>query len=211
MKDNKVGPGTWIPENQRDTRWWIFFKLFQCRIPNIKTMSLDYVKQFGMPTCGDPILDKETANELVIRMLSIAQMVDFFNQGVTILLVKYTDAKIIYEYISNHLQFWKLQLESGFHVRNAPIEDLVAMDKFAVTVYAHAKYQFTTDMVDSIIARRMSTTMRVTRDRILRKKPQVVTINEVTKEEETNQFPQRESMAEVFAQRMPTGNKIRWK
>jgi hypothetical protein len=200
----------WVPEHQRDTAYYICRSLFQCRVPYIHTVSVDYIKLFGMPASGDPAHDRAMASELTIRMLSIDKMAELYKNGVTVRLVKYTDAKVIYEHISNHLNAWKIHLENGLNIRHAPIDDLVLLDKFAVAVYAHAKYQFTTEMVDSILARRMSTTMRANRNTILRRKePQVTVINGVEVKEEVK-LPERTSMAATFAQ-YAQSSRPKWK
>lgn len=199
---------TWIPKEQRDTRWYIWHKLFACRVSNIQTMSLTYLQHFGMPSTGDTRLDQETANELVTRMLSINQMVEYFRAGVNVRVIKVTDTKEIYEHITNHLNAWKYKLENALNVRGAPLDDLVALDSFAVAVYKHARHQFDRQYVDSYLARKMSSTLRVTRDRILKPmEPQVVTINgDPNAQEQEKKYPEHESMADVFLGRQRAVN-----
>jgi len=203
----------WIPEDQRDTAWYLWHKLFMCRVSNIQSMSIEYIQSFGMPSSGIPELDNETANELVIRMLSVNQMIEFFKNGITVHVVNYKDTKEIYERISDHLNAWKQNLSTSFNIRNAPLEDLVLLDRFANVVYKHAVYQFTTDVVDSIIARRMSSTMRVSRENILAK-PKNTVINPADGTEKVieDKLPERTSMAEVFSQSSSTsGVATRWR
>lgn len=206
---------TWIPESERDSRYYIFRVLFKTRVSNIQTMSIDYLQHFGMPSVGDARLDAESTNELVTRMLPISEMAKLHKDGVNIRVVNYADTKLIYEHVTDHLNYWKANLENGFHTRGAPIEDLILLDKFAVSVYAHAKYQFTTEMVDSIVARRMSSTLRVSRENILKKKPQeILVINEETgtTEKQEEVFPERVSMAEIFSGRKALSNGApKWK
>lgn len=198
-----TGKGTWIPESQRDHRWYIWHKKFLCRIPNIHTMSIDYIKNFGMPTCGDNQFDRETANELKTMMLTINDMMDLFGKGVTIAVVNIRDTKEIYERITDHLVAWKQHLENGWHVKNAPIDDLLQMDKFAGVVYKYAQPQFTTQTVESILARRMSSTFRVGRDRIMGGlSPKVTVINGDGEKEEKK--PERESFADSLLNRKAT-------
>lgn len=197
---------TWVPEEQRDTSWYLFHKKFRCRVSNIKTMSMDYVKTFGMPTVGDPVHDTQMANELVDRMLSINQMLEYHREGVDILVCKYSDTKEIYERISDHLSAWKRTLETSYSTRGAPIEDLIELDKFANVVYKHAKFQFTQEYVDSILARSMGNHMRVNRSNIMAQKPTVITINKIDEHgreqisftEEVPVKPERNSMEEAL-------------
>ena len=187
---------TYIPEDKRDTSYYIFHRLFMCRVKNIDTMSVDFIKMFGMPCSGDEQEDKATANELVIRMLSINQMLEYYQKGVTVHVVNYKDTKEIYERISDHLNAWKFKLNNDFHVRDAPVEDLLALDQFANVVYKHAVSQFTTKEADSIISRRVSGIMRA--DRLTLMKPLANKNAEGVKEEV--KYPERVSMAESFAQ-----------
>lgn len=190
---------TWIPPEQRDSRWWIWNKLFRCRVSNIQSMSVDYLKQFGMPTSGDARYDKETAHEQVIRMLSINQMVEYFRSGITVGVCDVKDTKEIYEIIVRHLEAWKQKLHFELNVRAAPVDDLVLLDDFASAVYKHARHHFTRQYVSSLLAQRMSTTLRVTRDRIMKPlEPQVLTINGVPAKEEEKKYPEHESMSDVF-------------
>lgn len=210
-----LGNGTWIPESARDSRWWIFKKLFMCRVSNIQSMSVEYLQHHGMPSVGDSRHDTETANELVTRMLPISEMVKFFNDGVPVRVCNYADTKEIYERITDHLNFWKQNLENGLNTRGAPIDDLLLMDRFAMTVYEFAKHQFTTEIVDSIIARRMSSTLRVSRDRIMGRKPKTIEVTNpetgATHKEEEG-LPARMSMSETFASRKAiSGGAPKWK
>ena len=196
--------GTWIPESERDTRWYIFKKLWLCSVPVFESRSIEDIQNFGVPASGDSLYDESMRSERAQRMLSIDAMVEFYKRGVQVAVVNYTDTKLIYERISDHLNAWKTKLEDGWHTRNAPIEDLMLLDKFAMVVYKHARHQFTTEMVDSILARRMSGALRVSRDKIMGDGPKVMVINQdpVTgeeKREEEEKLPERTSMADVFA------------
>jgi len=199
--------GTWVPENMCDAAWYIFKKLFMCRVKNIDSMSPEYIRMFGSPDSGDSVIDQETANELVIRMLSINEMVEYFRNGVVVHVVNYSDTKEIYERISNHLNAWKLKIEREFHVRDAPVADLVLLDKFASTVYKHAVTLFDNTYADSILARQTSQLMKFNRQNILKQPDQV---NPVTNE---IVHPERLSMAESFDRSYPKSKDIerRWR
>ncbi len=191
------GKGTWVPKEQRDTRWYIFKHTYLCRVPNIQTMSVEYIQQFGMPASGYAEHDAGTANELVTRMLSINDMVVHFGNGVNVAVVNWKDTKDIYEKITDHLNAWKEKLEIGWHTRDAPIDDLLLLDRFAMKVYQHAVHQFTTETVDSILARRMSSVLRVSRQNLMGAKPKIMTING-DGEKEGPAVPERTGFADTF-------------
>lgn len=192
---------TWVPPEQRDTRWYIWFKLFKCRLNAFKSRSIEDVEHFGVPYSGDPLYDQAMMQEDKIRMLTINDMVEYFRKGLVVAVVDSKDTKLIYEYITDHLNAWKEKLEKGWHIGGAPIEDLILMDKFANAVHKHARHHFTTEMVDSILARRLSGTLRVSRDKIFAAgpKPEVVNKLEDGQEDDEPKFPERKGMAEVFA------------
>jgi hypothetical protein len=198
--------GTWMPESERTTAWYLFKQPFMCRVSNIQSMSIEYIQKFGMPSSGYANHDKETANELVIRMLTISQMVEYYKNGVTVAVVNHIDTKEIYERISDHLNAWKQNIEVSFHTRDAPVEDLMLLDKFANVVYAHAVYQFTTEIVDSLLSRRLTTVLKTNRQAILAP-PVNTTINPVTDTLENDRaavFPERTSMASSFGDNRPS-------
>lgn len=196
----------WLPPEARDTSWYLFNERFMCRVPNIQTMSVDYLRQFGMPTSGDPRIDQEMANELVQRSLTIDRMFEYHRSGVQVRVMKEKDTARIYEIISNHLQAWRTKLQREMNVGNAPLEDLIALDAFAAVVYKHARHQFTREFVESTLVRKMSSTLRVTRDSIIKRDaPEVIRVNPFNKEEEAaaqeQKFPEHDSMAEAFTAR----------
>ena len=194
----------WVPEDQRDTRYWIFNALFYCKVSNIQSQSLDYLQLHGMPCVGDATYDRQQANELIDRALCIVDMIELYNNGVTVRVSKYEDTKIIYERITDHLNAWKTRLESGFHMKDAPIEDLILMDKFAVSVYSHAKYQFTEVYVDSLIGKRLTSTMRIPLDQLITRK-EITSINKIEDDNSEDKLPTRVSMQEIFASRRAAG------
>lgn len=188
----------WVPENERDTRWYLWNPKFLCKIPLIQTMSVEYLQHFGMPSSGDKVLDNIAANELVHRMFTINDIVEHHRLGHRVGVVRAEDTKTIYEYVSNHLNAWKQKLEQELNTRAAPIDDLVALDQLAVAVYKHARHQFTREYVDSVLARRISSTLRVSRDRILKPRaPEAVTINGI-EEVKQEKLPEHDSLADLF-------------
>jgi hypothetical protein len=126
--------------------------------------------------------------------------------------VNFKDTKEIYERISDHLNLWKQKLENSFHVKDAPIDDLLLLDKFANVVYKYAAPQFTTEMVDSLIARRMSSAMKFNRQNILSplKNKVINPIDGTTTEE--SKIPERVSMSDSFLASRPNNiSNKKWK
>lgn len=201
---------SWIPPEQRDTRWYIWHKLFLCRVNAFKSRSIEDVEHFGVPFSGDPLYDQAMMQEDRQRMLTIDQMVEFFRQGIVVGVVKPSDTKVIYEHITDHLNAWLKKLENGWHIGDAPIDDLILMDKFANAVHKHARHHFTTEIVDSLIARRLAGTLKVSRDKILGGGPKPQIVNKLDakegEEDDAPKFPERKGMGEIFAARSPLAN-----
>lgn len=196
-----MGNEKWIPEKDRGTDYYIFNRLFMCRVKYIETFSPDYLRLYGHPASGDDVFDQETANEQVIRMLSIDQMVEYFRLGVGVQVVERKDTREIYERITDHLNAWKHRLTTSFHIRDAPVDDLLLLDKFASVVYPHAASFFTTEEVNSLIARKAGSVLKTNRQNILAApKQESTTINPIVDK------PERESMASTFSKTLPYTN-----
>ena len=157
----------WVPENQRDTSYYIFNEKYRCTVPYIDMRSSDHIKMFGMPSTGIKEIDREAASERIDTYLSINQMIEYFKRGALVGVRKVSDTKAIYERITDHLNAWKLQLKNGLNNGDAPIDDLILMDKFANSVYAHAKYQFTSEIIESLLLRQMNNIMPFNRDSLI--------------------------------------------
>lgn len=196
------------PSEQFGTDYYIFEKMFHCRVPFNQSRSVDHIKHFGTPTCGDPERDRATANELVDRMLTISRMVKYWKEGVHVYVKNRDDCKLIYEYISNHLQAWKNVLENSLNVGDAPIQDLIDLDQFASVVYSHAKYQFTQQWVEDVLQRRMSQVLNVSRSQLFVPKTPQVSPEDTRSDEErlAEQYPDRQALGDVFAKRLAGGS-----
>jgi hypothetical protein len=191
--------------------WDYFYKI---RVPNIESMSVDYIKIFGTPTVGDKAIDKELTSQWFTTMATISTMVDYYKNGINIKIVNYKDIKDIYDAINAHLLGWKKRLEQGINVGNAPIDDLIAMDEFANLVYVHARHEFTRDIVDSLLAQKMSSLVNISKDGFFNRNilstqlsdtsSGIITINKADEEE----LPERESISGLLTSRVFGGR--RW-
>lgn len=140
-------------DNTQDTTKLIWEYYFRVRFPYLQARSIDHVKLLGVAVSGNKHVDSDLNNQLTTTYMTINTMVDYFKEGVPIRVIDIKDTKIIYDYISRHLAAWKDRLFRGINIGNAPIDDLIAMDYFANSVYEHAKYMFIDNLPDSITAR----------------------------------------------------------
>lgn len=138
---------------------WDYYYL--ASFPDLASRSFDDIRTFGVRVSGIKAIDDDAHNRWTTTMLTIDQMVEYYRQDVPIRICNYSDTKEIYGHISKHLQAWKTQLENGINIGEAPIEDLILLDTFANTVYEHAKYEFTTDYIETALANRLSGLQRI--------------------------------------------------
>lgn len=189
------------------TDYYIFEKLWWCRVPFNASRSVDHIKHFGTPMSGDPDRDRATANELVDRMITIERMVEYSKTGVHVYVKNRNDCKEIYEAISLHLQSWKRHLESSLNTGDAPLQDLVDLDQFANLVYSHAKYQFTNQWMEDVLQRHISSSLRVSRGNMFVSKPTIMPEDTRSDEDRLReQYPDRQDMSDIFARRLQAGS-----
>lgn len=181
----------------------IFDYLFMVRVSDLQTRSEQHIKMFGVHSTGDRNQDIVMANQLITVMISIAKMVEYHKQGVNIRVVKRQDVLTIYDYITRHLQAWKERLNQGLNIGDAPIQDLIKLDEFANVVHESAKYQFTREIADSILAKHLSSTITFNKHNIFKKESSaaaIVTNQDPNKKQNNEQQEelQRNGFAELF-------------
>lgn len=133
-----MSSGTWVPEDQRDTRYYIFKQLFMVRVNDLARRNLKHIEAHGVRITGNRDYDRSVKEELCTCYLPISELAVYHDQGVSIYLVKPSDAKVIYELVHEHLSNWMKYLEEQIGIGDAPIEDLLILDNFANTVYPSA-------------------------------------------------------------------------
>lgn len=141
-----------IPKNQ-DTSYYLWEVLFQCRIPESATVSELEYRVRGVATTGNIEMDRDIGNQLKLMWLPIHQMVEYHRVGVPVRLVKVSDAEVIYGYVQNHLEAWLERIRNSFNDREAPVDDLVALDNFANDVYSHARYSTKSALLENSLSR----------------------------------------------------------
>lgn len=149
----------YVPEHQRTTAWYLFEPRFAVRVPPLALRTLEDIKEFGQFSTGDPVVDREINRADVRCMLSIAKMEAIFRKGHSVKVQNYADTKKIYDYITDHLTWFKEYLKNH---ENRPLDfektldDLIYLDKFASTVYIHAKQFFAQPEAQSVFGRHLS-------------------------------------------------------
>ena len=113
----------------------IWTNLYRVSVKYKDSLSIDAIRQFGLPTVGDAGLDFDMHNQALHVMITINDMVEYFKAGTKVTLYDNLDAERIYKIINNYLLAWKEQLEHGLNIGDAPLDDLVLLDEFAIMIH----------------------------------------------------------------------------
>lgn len=131
----------------------IFNYYYECTIPQNHLYDADYVKTFGMPTSGDPEVDREMARSRVPVNLTIAQMATHLDNGAAITLINQEKSVEIYETIVEHLNDWKKKVSQSLTMSEVPSKDLEELDALAAEVYKIARGYMEKNIHDDPFAR----------------------------------------------------------
>lgn len=185
----------WSTAPTKDTASPLFDRSFRCSVSRNLTTSDYYIETFGFVGTGVTHIDKTLKDEIIDTYINIDTMLDYHRQDIPFRLHNYDDTKVIYELIQEHLDAWKLRLDRAVNISDAPIDDLIALDKLASSVYDKARYTYTKEEAGSGFTRFLSRHTSLSLSRL--RAPEVpggdVVIGSV---EDTH--PQRQDMAETF-------------
>lgn len=200
MNNSSYSPGSSLIVRLGSPIW---DNIYQARVPYIDTLSVDNIRQFGLPTVGDMRLDKDMHTQPLNVVITINDMVEYFRRGVVVTLVNNQDAETIYNLINAYLLAWHGELEVGINIGDAPYDDLMLMDRFASAVYPHARrYGTLGKPLSNLFANLMTASGRyASRDSLFVEKP----IVENAVKEEHN------SLAKMFARSMRETGTTPWK
>jgi hypothetical protein len=199
-----------------DTTEFIWNHYFLVRVPQLQTMSESYLRIVGHPITGDPGIDREVMNQWLTTWMTINSMVDYYKDGVQIRVVTEADTKLIYEAVEQHLEKWAAYLRRGVNTGAAPIEDLIAMDRFAHEVYGFAKWHFTPEILGNMLGQQFSDHLAINKHTFFRPTREatfnagMIGTDGVTRVSlsDAAKPPERESLGDFLKQRMARGN--RW-
>lgn len=179
----------------------IWERLFLISMNYKQSLTTEQIRMFGLPTVGDAGIDNDIQNGYIDKYITIDKMVDYYKEGVSIHVKNHKETKDIYDIISSYLICWKQNLEDGINIGGAPIEDLVALDRFASTVYDHAVEHITDEFIHSNLINFIGN----------RKVGRAAFIKEEVPVLPAGQVKQRESLATLFSERVFTARNRQWK
>lgn len=90
---------------------------------------------------GDRGIDKAQQNALAPCYISINDMVEFYKDGVQFQISGPEDALKILKAVMDHTGTWREATQTTLNLYDAPMDDLIAMEEFAASIYDIAKYK----------------------------------------------------------------------
>lgn len=134
-------------------QYQIWHTTFLCQMRQIDTMSVDYIKIFGVLDTGDPALNNAALQQLEYRRLTIIEMLKYFDQGINVYVKRVEDCKTIYILIQTHLENWAQEAKVALRPDAVPTNELLIMERFANVIYEHAKWYLDKELEGSRFAR----------------------------------------------------------
>lgn len=156
-----------------DTTAALWDKHYKISVPYILSLEDDALDMYGVRITGDKKMDEDLKNQWMVRWSTVADMVKFFRRGVAVSVAR-TDTKTIYEDIVRHINACKRVLENELNYNDPELlQDLLDLDRFAISIYEHAKWQFDPNHVPDKLYQAMSGLTTLNRDNLLKYRPKV--------------------------------------
>jgi hypothetical protein len=113
----------------------IWENLYEMKVAYLDTISAERIKESGIPTTGNKLLNRQMHQDWVNVVIKIDDMVEYFKRGVTVVFRRHNDTREVYDIVNNYLLAWRAQVDNGLNLGNVPVEDLMLLDRFAETLY----------------------------------------------------------------------------
>lgn len=138
------GMGYKVPWSDDPKKHSAAFKLFHYNfyafVSGLHLVSAEELRVFGYVTTGNSAWDRQLMMEDREIYVPVSTMVRIHAEGGTVRLRNPEDGGKIYEYIYQHLQDWRHEIELNPTRLKAPMEDLRAFDDFARDLHQYARY-----------------------------------------------------------------------
>lgn len=178
----------------KDSSYYIWDVRFNVNVRQLDITSEDYLKQLGWIDSGDPLINKEIANEIITIRVPISEMIEMYKKGVSFHIVNKEDTVVIFEYIQNHLEKMAGYATNtkSLNRNNLPLNDLILMEEFADKIYNHAKYREKKYSFKGLLENQMDHLGMPTLDDVFKVEKTQEEINE------ENENSTRESFVDIF-------------
>ena len=114
----------------------IWNRLFTVKVPDIVTMNPEYIKKFGVYISGDREVDEIMTNNLVMVKISIAKIVEYYEDGVQVQIPSREDMITIHKNIELYLGEWKEYLSTSINLNvNTHKGFILLLEKLSKEIY----------------------------------------------------------------------------
>lgn len=128
--------------DRKDTTIGIWDIRYHVTYNFLNARSINDVKARGVRVTGIKRFDNEVKHEVVRAWLSINEMLGLYKRGIDVGIINRSDVVKIYEAVQDHLYEAISSTKQSINVPVKILEDLVDLDKFARSIYDHAKFDF---------------------------------------------------------------------
>lgn len=151
----------YIAEQDRDTRYPLWYETYKCKIPAIQMRTIDDIRYNGTYISGNPAFDHASNWERILVQLPVVKMIEHWSNGANLYIVDIDKhARKIYNDCEAHLNAWARHMEGSYNTKKIPEEDLIMLDEFAQLMYAHAKWVEVSQYYEGILKPKKATPSR---------------------------------------------------
>ncbi len=139
-----------VAPKRKTAAYIIFNYIYQVYIPQHHLYSAEYIKLVGIPTTGNPSIDRELANSKTLSQQTIVGMSEMLDNGASMTLADPAKSAEIYTAIREHLTEFDARVRQGqISGDDIPHDDLRKLDNLAAELFTQAKYYMKADATDS--------------------------------------------------------------
>ena len=114
----------------------IWRHLFTVRVPDIMTTNPEYLKTRGIYTSGNKNVDDMVKTDFTTVMVTIADMLVYYEDGVDIIIPSRKDMIRIHESIELYLDEWRNTIDNSVNVSPEPHKKLLtALENLSCKIY----------------------------------------------------------------------------
>ncbi len=116
----------------------IWDSLYSVSIPDTATQDIEYLKRFGVHVTGVRAIDDMTANNTVMVRIPIIDIVNYYSDGIPVIIHSRQDMLRMREDITKYLGEWEYHIKHDLNLGTIPDKLLQSLDNFCKYVYGKA-------------------------------------------------------------------------
>jgi hypothetical protein len=114
---------------------WYRNRIYMVEIRQKDNMTDYQIRTHGTPTVGNKAMDQFIMNEPMAKYVTIPEMMEYYQNGVRLAVVKERDCSEIYKLANGLLERWANTVRSGVNIRAVPMEEVLALDEFLKVMF----------------------------------------------------------------------------